>query len=142
MPINTQDLMDGISVLADQQNMRVTVKQSCKGAMICAATCFVGGMILGPVGLAIGGTAGGISAAMMSKGSFKPVSEIIRNDLTVQEREMLTEKIIGAVREFEPTDLALLLPLIMGNPSIQQSVLRTVTSFISELSLFFELLSE
>lgn len=42
MVLNTRELFDGIAILTDQRNMRVTVKQSAKGAMICGASCFVG----------------------------------------------------------------------------------------------------
>lgn len=42
MVLNTRELFDGIAILSDDRNMRVTVKQSAKGAMICGASCFIG----------------------------------------------------------------------------------------------------
>lgn len=44
MVVNTKEFFDGIAILTDDVNMRVTMKQSAKGAAICAATCFVGKM--------------------------------------------------------------------------------------------------
>lgn len=68
MPIDGRELIEAISVLADGQNVRVTVKQSGKGAIICAACCFAGGLLMGPPGLAIGGAAGGVAAYKMTTG--------------------------------------------------------------------------
>lgn len=80
MPFNTQELMDAVAILADEHEMKATVTNSGKGAMICAGACFVGGILLGPIGLAIGGTAGGVTAAMMSKGK-KNVKNYCSNGL-------------------------------------------------------------
>lgn len=62
---------------------------------------------------------------------FRPVGEIIRHDLTMQQRERLTEHIVNSVRQIHPTDLVVLLPIIMNNGSLQMAVLKTVTTFIS-----------
>lgn len=82
--------MNGIAVLTDDHNMRVTIKHSSKGALVCGAACFVrerlcgikntiqltqkmfqvGGVVAGPIGMAIGGTIGGIKAWHMSKGTL------------------------------------------------------------------------
>lgn len=151
MVINTSELLDGIAILTDEQNMRVTITSSAKGAMITGATCFVGGILAGPIGLAVGGVLGGLSSWKLMQGNifhssltglgfltnglvsgqFKPISEVIRNDMTIRQKEMLKEHILAAVSGFEPKDLAILLPLIMGNHSIQTAVLRTVVSFIT-----------
>lgn len=70
MVVNTRDLMNGLAVLTDDQNMRVTIKHSSKGALVCGAACFVGGVVAGPIGMAVGGTIGGIKAWHMSRGTF------------------------------------------------------------------------
>lgn len=66
MPVNLKEFLDGVSILADNHNMRVAVQKSGIGALICGACCFVGGLLGGPVGLAAGGTIGGITAYRMS----------------------------------------------------------------------------
>lgn len=68
MPIDTRELMEAIAIVADEQNIRVAVKQSAKGTAICAACCFAGGLLMGPVGLAVGGAAGGIAAYKVTCG--------------------------------------------------------------------------
>ncbi|KAL5276021.1 C19orf12 family protein [Megaselia abdita] len=131
MPVSTGELIQAFAVLADRQDVRVSVKQSAKGAIIAGTCCFIGGMLLGPPGLAIGGVAGGVTAYKMTQGTFRPVSDVIMNDLSDREKEALVNHVRNAVAEFEVTDLALLLPLLLSNVSIQQAVLKTVVTFVT-----------
>lgn len=62
---------------------------------------------------------------------FKSVGEIIRSELTLDERERLTEHIVNSVREVSPTDAAMLLTLIIGNPSLKQQAIRALLNFVS-----------
>lgn len=48
MPVDTDELLRGVAILADNNNLRVTLKQSGKGAAVCGAICFVGGIVGGP----------------------------------------------------------------------------------------------
>jgi hypothetical protein len=60
------------------------------------------------------------------------VGEIIRQDLNEAQRQKLYHDIVKSVTNVKPADLAMIVPLIMGsNPQIQQAVLQTVTSFIT-----------
>ncbi|XP_055383185.1 protein C19orf12 homolog [Condylostylus longicornis] len=131
MPINTKELLDGLSILLDEENMKVTIKETGKGTLVCATACFIGGIVAGPFGLAVGGTLGGLGAAMLTKDKFKPVSEVIKNDLTTVQRETLVEKIMLAVQEFHPTDVAAILALVANNHAIQDVVLKTVAGYLT-----------
>lgn len=71
MPADIEEFLRGIAMLTDNRNMRVTLKQSGKGAAVCGAMCFIGGLIAGPVGLAVGGTVGGVTAYRMSGSKCK-----------------------------------------------------------------------
>ncbi|XP_036319306.1 protein C19orf12 homolog [Rhagoletis pomonella] len=136
MPIDARELMEAISIIANQRNVRVTAKQAGKGAMVCAASAFAGGLLLGPLGLVVGSTAGGLMAYKMTSGTFRPLADVLLNDLTDRQQEQLVRHVNNAVAQFEISDLALLLPLIMNNASIQQAVLKTAISFVSnELNL-------
>uniref|UniRef100_A0A1A9UUY5 Uncharacterized protein n=1 Tax=Glossina austeni TaxID=7395 RepID=A0A1A9UUY5_GLOAU len=136
MPIDNRELIQAISVIADERNVRVAVKQCGKGAAICAAGSFVGGMLLGPLGLAIGGAAGGLAAYKATQGSFRPLGEVLMNDLTDTQKECLVNHVTKAVERIHPTDLVMLLPLILNNAAIQEAVFKTVFSFVrNELRL-------
>lgn len=99
MPVNTEEFLRAIAILADDNNLRVTVKQSGKGAAICGTICFIGGLVGGPgnlyvisifecnvfshkemnkntifqcyvtVGMAVGGAIGGVTAYKVTNGS-------------------------------------------------------------------------
>lgn len=66
MPVDLHEFLEGVAILADNHNIRVTLKQSGKGAIVCGVCSFIGGVIAGPLGLALGGTVGGITAYRMT----------------------------------------------------------------------------
>lgn len=70
MPVDLQEFLEGVAILADNHNVRVTLKQSGKGAVVCGVCSFIGGLIAGPLGLAVGGTVGGITAYRMTGNLF------------------------------------------------------------------------
>lgn len=45
MPVNTRELVEAISVIADNHNIRVTIKSSLEASCTAAAASFVGGMV-------------------------------------------------------------------------------------------------
>jgi nicotinamide mononucleotide (NMN) deamidase PncC len=54
MPINSREILNVVTQLTEDRCVRVTVKESVKGGCIAAATTIIGGLMLGPPGLAIG----------------------------------------------------------------------------------------
>jgi hypothetical protein len=54
MPINSRELLSVVSQLTEDRHVRVTITESLKGGCIAATTTTVGGILLGPVGLAVG----------------------------------------------------------------------------------------
>ena len=58
MVLQTNEVCQIISTLSDNSGLKVTVNESLKGGLITGIVCTIGGLILGPVGLAFGGTLG------------------------------------------------------------------------------------
>ena len=54
MPINTTELVNIVSELVENRNIRVRLKESVKGGVIAGITTTVGGIILGPGGVLAG----------------------------------------------------------------------------------------
>jgi hypothetical protein len=54
MPINTRELLSVVSQLTEDHHVHVTIRESVKGGIITGITAGVGGIFLGPVGLAVG----------------------------------------------------------------------------------------
>lgn len=130
MPIDHRELLSVVATVCENEHVTVTVRESCKGGIIAGMSTVIGGIALGPIGLAFGGIVGGLTAAWVSQGKFKSLAEVIREDLTPHQRASLANRIEHALRDFQIQDLAILLPLLMENANIQQAVIRTVISFL------------
>lgn len=47
-------MLDVLCMVSKEENLRVTFKHSAKGGLITGATAMVAGILMGPVGLAVG----------------------------------------------------------------------------------------
>ena len=54
MPVEVDDVLQLLALLADETQLKVTVKGSLKGGALVGVTAVIGGVLLGPPGLAIG----------------------------------------------------------------------------------------
>lgn len=68
MPISTTELMKAVALVVQNENVKVAAKKSAQGAVIAATATAIGGTLFGPIGLALGGTIGGITA-MLTQGN-------------------------------------------------------------------------
>lgn len=64
-------------------------------------------------------------------GQFRSAAEILINDLSIEEKQKLYEHIVQAFREFQPQDLAYLLPLLTSSVPFQKIVLGKVIHFLT-----------
>ena len=56
-----------------------------------------GGLVLGPIGLAIGGSVGGCLAAYLGQGKFKPLALVIMEDIKEEQRVQMVNAVRGIV---------------------------------------------
>ena len=112
MPVSSRDLEQVIEVIADKKQLKVTVDRSVKGGIIAGVATGIGGLLLGPIGLAIGGAVGG-TAAYATSGEFKPVSEVLRT-LDHQQKEKLLEIVTNIIDKLEWYDSITLLRYLNG----------------------------
>lgn len=76
------------------------------------------------------------SLSLLFIGSFRPLGEVLMNDLTDTQKERLVNHVTKAIERIHPSDLVMLLPLILNNAAIQEAVFKTVFSFVrNELRL-------
>ena len=54
MPVTAEELVRLLAILAEEENLKVTVKETLKGGAMAGAGAVIGGMCGGPVGLAVG----------------------------------------------------------------------------------------
>ncbi|KAH8250857.1 hypothetical protein KR038_000156, partial [Drosophila bunnanda] len=130
--MSTQEIVSALSILANNENVQVTVQESAKGAAICAISALVGGLLMGPRGLAVGGSMGAIAAYGLTEGKFKSLGEIIANELSESEREALKDHVLNAITSVRPIDAVKVVGLILRNEEIGNIALNAVKSFATQ----------
>merc|ERR1712013_98316 len=97
MVLAYHDIMELLRVLSEDRNLRVTVTESGKGALVAGGVAGIGGLVLGPIGLAIGGSVGGCLAAYLGQGKFKPLAMVIMEDIKEEQRVQMVNAVRGIV---------------------------------------------
>jgi len=131
MTVNTRELIEAASIVAENHNLRVTFKSSLKAGAVVGASTFAGAVLLGPIGILLGSIAGGITSFSLAKGTFKSAAVVLREDLTEDQKNQFCDHIIEAFRDFGIQDLAMLVPLLTTNLSFQKTVLTHIMQFLT-----------
>ena len=118
-----------MDVMGERQ-IQVTATQSMKGAAITGGCAFLGGLLAGPIGLAIGGASGGALAAYQTKGSFKSIGQIL-NDLPDDRKEEIALEIRSIIDKLDVTDLSELVKLAAIAQQLTQPDRIVIDQFIS-----------
>ncbi|XP_063983483.1 protein C19orf12 homolog [Diachasmimorpha longicaudata] len=88
---DTEELLRVVCEIGEIKSMRVAVESSVKAGIIVGTVTTICGLLLGPWGLAFGGTVAGVTTAYKWNGSFRSVPNILLNDLTeVQKNRLAT----------------------------------------------------
>ncbi|KAF1607224.1 hypothetical protein FQV09_0006831, partial [Eudyptes chrysolophus] len=131
MPIHVDDVMQLFCHLSQAKGMKAAVKHSGQGALLAGATAFIGGLMGGPPGIAVGGAFGGLLGAWMSAGQFRPVPQILL-ELSPAEQRKLYDKAIVILKRLDWTDVVQLTALVMGNASLQQKLTDVLINYLSK----------
>ncbi|KAK3528256.1 hypothetical protein QTP86_028496 [Hemibagrus guttatus] len=110
--------------------MKAAVKNSGKGAVVAGGSAFLGGLLLGPAGIALGGAIGGLLGWGMTSGQFKPVPQIIM-ELPPQEQRKLYENVMEVLGSLDWTDVVQLIAMVMGNARMQEHVIAAIFTYIT-----------
>ena len=132
MVVQYNDILNIITTLGDDENLRITVKQSAKGGLIAGVTCAVGGLIGGPPGLAVGGAAGGCLAAYLAGNSFKPLSAVILYEMKPVDQRALVNAVTKIIQNVDVMDAVELLALIQGSAALKAKILGEVTTYCQQ----------
>ena len=132
MVIKYEDILRVITTLGDDENLKITVKQSAKGGLIAGVSCAVGGLIAGPPGLAVGGAAGGCLAAYLAGNSFKPLSAVILYEMKHIDQKALVEAVQNIIQNVDVMDAMELLALIQGSQALKAKIVREITTYCTQ----------
>ncbi|KAM6354426.1 protein C19orf12 homolog isoform 1-T2 [Alca torda] len=131
MPIYVDDVMKLFCRLSEEKGMKAAVKHSGRGALLAGATAFLGGLVGGPPGIAVGGAFGGLLGAWMTSGQFRPVPQILL-ELPPAEQQKLCDEAVGILRNLDWTDIAQLTALVMGNASLRQKLTAVLMNYLTK----------
>ncbi|KAK1163569.1 hypothetical protein AOXY_G17088 [Acipenser oxyrinchus oxyrinchus] len=131
MPVRVDDVMRLCCDLSRHQQMKAAVKHSGRGAFVAGATAFMGGLVGGPPGIAVGGAVGGLLGCWMTSGQFRPVPQIIL-EMPPQQQQQLYDSIMTIIGRLDWTDAAQLTALVMGNAVLQQKVAAALVTYITQ----------
>ncbi|XP_068695070.1 protein C19orf12 homolog [Montipora foliosa] len=132
MPVSVVEFQRVMSILADEDQLKVTVKTSAYGGVVAGVTTTIGGLIAGPAGLLVGGAVGGM-LAYKSAGNFKPVSQVI-NDMNAHERQLLYDAMKDIIDNLSIEDYMGLIAFLNGGPGllIRQQLMDRMISFLRD----------
>lgn len=132
MPVSVVEFQRVMSILADEDQLKVTVKTSAYGGVVAGVTTTIGGLIAGPAGLLVGGAVGGM-LAYKSAGNFKPVSQVI-NDMNAHERQLLYDATKDIIDNLSIEDYMGLLAFLNGGAGllIRQQLMDRMVSFLRD----------
>ena len=150
MVISYSSVLEVMTVLSEEKELRVTVTESGKGALLTGGVAGLGGLLLGPLGLALGGAVGGCLAAWRAQGNFKPVMEVILYDLRQEQRERMVESVRTVLANLgrlivvllawlvrlkliflDASDAIALVAMVQGNQALKQRILTEMVTFLS-----------
>jgi len=135
MVIRYNDILELMTVLSEDKNLQVTVSESLKGGLTAGVAATLGGLLLGPRGLALGGALGGVLGAVMSEDKFKPVSQAIM-EMSDPDQRRLVEAIRNIVRGLDASDAVELIAIVQGNELLKAKVMTEMVRFLrSEINL-------
>ncbi|EPQ11043.1 hypothetical protein D623_10009545 [Myotis brandtii] len=129
MSLRMEDAMKLLSDIWNSEERKTTFKHVREGALVTVTMVTIGGLVLGPLGLFLGGTFGGFLSFWMSRGKFKSVPQILK-ELPPAEKEKLRRHVRDIVRNLEWTDVVQLTKKVMANEAVQKQLLTLITSYV------------
>ncbi|KAM9494261.1 protein C19orf12-like [Clarias gariepinus] len=129
-----QKISDVVQMCCDvsgTRKMKAAVKSSVKGGAVAGGSAAVGGLLLGPAGIAVGGAVGGLLGWWMTSGQFKPVPQILM-ELPSHERQQLYSDISAILGSLDWTDASQLMVLVRADNTLLQKVEAGIQSFVSK----------
>ena len=136
MPLSPRDLQRVLAILADEDQLKVTVKSSVYGGVLAGVMTTVGGLLGGPPGMLVGGALGG-AMAYKTAGDFKPVSQVIK-DINAHDRQLLYDSMKEIIDNLSFDDYLTVLSFLSVGPGLivrQELVDKMVEFLASQLQL-------
>ncbi|KAM9494110.1 protein C19orf12 homolog [Clarias gariepinus] len=116
--------------VSSNQQMKAAVMGSGTGAVVAGGSALIGGLLLGPAGIAVGGAVGGLLGWGMTSGQFKPVSQILMELPPEQQKKLYTD-VMAVLGGLNWTNALQLITLVMRNVGLQERVVTTIHNYVT-----------
>lgn len=134
MPDETEQFMSAIIMILNNNNhnnIRIARKTSGLGATAVFAACSAGGVLFGPIGLAIGASVGGATAIKMSLKNTKSLVDFV-NGLSKKQKKKLVKKVKEDVSRIDIGGKKDILSWICQHDKVTIIVVQTVMNYIKQ----------
>ncbi|RZC33589.1 zinc finger protein 271 [Asbolus verrucosus] len=131
MPLSQTDILKVCEILAEQEELRVAVNESFRGASIAFGSAFVGALLAGPIGLAVGGTIGSVVAAVRSRRKFKSVVHVIMYEMPEGEKQRLAESVRNVLCSIDASDVITLLTILQSNAVLRTAIVGVIKRVVT-----------
>ncbi|XP_026673735.1 protein C19orf12 homolog [Ceratina calcarata] len=131
MAFPTDDVLKEVSKLEPVQKMRASVQSAVKYGAMIGASAIAGGIIAGPVGLAVGGIVSSCLAGKASCGQLQSVPYIIMNELTHEQRRELAGRITNLLESQHVTTIRDIVLSASSNADLQAAIVQILIMFLS-----------
>ncbi|XP_047565707.1 protein C19orf12 homolog [Lutra lutra] len=129
--ILVEDVMTLLCSISEETKMKAALKHSGTSALVTGAGAFIGGLVGGPPGLAVGGTVGNILHISRTRGQLKPIPEIIKELKPAEQQKLYNEAItiLGDLKCMDPKELT---KHVMSNENLKQQLLVMLENYITK----------
>ena len=136
MPVSVDDLQRLMVVLADEEQLKVSSRNSTLGGVVAGVATTVGGLLIGPPGLLVGGALGGILAYWRAR-KFKSVSQVI-SGMNASQKQLLFDAMKDIIGNLNFVDHSALLAFLSSGPGllIRQQLMDRMVSFVRDQMRF------
>ena len=133
MPLSSDDWVKALSHISEAEQLKITIQSSFFGSVFVAGFCMVLSLLLGPVGLLIGGIVGGCISFFKFRGTYKPVSSVLK-ELTPEQREALFNDLREIRSKVTAVDYVELIMLLQGGGGLllKKQVMDVVVGYLKQ----------
>jgi len=129
--LEIEPVIDLFATLAEEEKLQVAVTNSLLGGLVAGTATVLGGLLMGPVGLAVGGTVGGTVSYLRSRNKFISVGEILMN-MDPKLKERLYQDSMNIFEKFAIEDVLTLHALVHGDDLLRQQLVLQITNHIHD----------
>ncbi|XP_049820468.1 protein C19orf12 homolog [Aethina tumida] len=129
--VRSKDLiLEVVEILSEQEDLEATIIGCGKASLMTGIFAFIGGLLGGPFGIFVGGSAGAASAALYSRGNVRSVVSIIREDLNAEQKNRLANAVGNIINSITAEDAVTIVMLLAGQDKVKAMVLEEIGNFL------------